>query len=726
MRAGLTVTMLATLTVPAVAPEPAVPLVSAGGRHTCMLDGDGRAWCWGDNEYGQLGDGTQQDHANPVRVAAPAGVSFSRLIAGGGHTCGLGSDDTAYCWGDGMAGQVGNQQYDWFVDPMAVKVPSGVTLVQLAAGGAHTCGIGDDDRTYCWGAGDHGQRGDGTDIHGGVVTVDTPPGVTLTRIAAGDRHTCGTGSDGRTYCWGDGRPEPAAVSTPPGVTLTGLTAGGSHTCGIGSDTRTYCWSYGQPQPAAVDTPEGVTFTQVDPGGSRMCAIGSDTGTYCWDDARPQPAAVDTPAGVALTRVDVGDQHTCAVGDDGKLYCWGDGDDGRLGDGDLADQPRPVWVNTSPVPAGPPPAGPTVDVVSGLFHTCLRDDRGTAYCWGRGEDGALGNGGTAARARPVAVSTPAGVTFRQLALGGYHTCGIGSDSKTYCWGLGDHGQLGTGGTTKQTRPTAVDTPGGVTFTGITAGSDHTCAIGSDTKTYCWGADFFGTLGNGTAPEQSKPSPVKAPVGVTFTRLTAGDRHTCGISRDTKTYCWGDSSAVGDGGTQNREEPVAVRLPAGVALTDIDAGAYHTCGVGDDAGLYCWGDNNYSHLGDGSDEDRPLPVAVKTPQGVRFVQVGAGNEHTCGLSADHRAYCWGQGFRGMLGDGGDRIEPLPVAVLAPTGVAFTRLAVGGYHSCALGDDGRTYCWGSGSTGELGNSDLLPQSRPVPVSAPAEVAPPARRPG
>ncbi|GIF42763.1 chromosome condensation regulator RCC1 [Actinoplanes xinjiangensis] len=722
MRTGLTVAMLATLTGPMPSPAPAVAVVSAGARHTCMLDGDGRAWCWGDNEYGQLGDGTQQDQAKPVPVAAPAGVSFTRLTVGGGHTCGLGSDATAYCWGDGTAGQVGNVQSGWFVDPMAVKAPAGVTFGQLAAGGAHTCGIGSDDRTYCWGDGAHGQRGnDSTVLHAGIAVVETPAGVTLIRIAAGERHTCGIGSDGKTYCWGDGRTTPAVVDTPPGVTLTRLHAGAGRTCGTGSDTRTYCWTSGRPQPAAVQAPAGVTFTQVDAGGDRTCAIGSDTTTYCWNDGRPQPAAVDTPDGVTFTQVDVGGEHTCAVTGDGRTYCWGVGRDGRLGNGDLVDQPRPVRVTPSPVPTAPAPARPTVELVAGLAHTCLRDDRGTAYCWGRNDEGALGNGSTTDRARPAAVSAPAGVTFRQLAPGGFHTCGIGSDTRTYCWGAGDHGQLGNGGTMHRTRPTAVDTPGDVTFTGLASGKDHTCAIGSDTKTYCWGTDFFGNLGNGAAPEQTRPAPVKAPAGVTFTQLTAGEFHTCGIGRDTKTYCWGSAGAVGDGGTEHREEPVAVRVPPAVAFTQIDAGFHHTCGLGDDSRIYCWGDNSSSNLGDGTDIDRSRPVPVKAPAGFRFIQVSAGGWHTCGLTGDNRAYCWGAGLYGVLGNGGDDNEPLPVAVLAPSGVAFTRLAAGDFHTCGLGDDGRTYCWGPGSNGELGNSDHLPQSRPVPVSAPA--LPPGR---
>ncbi|MFC4068693.1 RCC1 domain-containing protein [Actinoplanes subglobosus] len=712
MRTGLTVVMmLGLVTGPVVArePEKAGPVVSAGGDHTCAVDGDGRVWCWGDNERGQLGDGTQLDRSRPVPVVPPAGVSFSTVTAGDEHTCGIGNDATVYCWGWGGYGQIGNGTDGTFVDPMVMEAPAGVVYEQVTAGYLQTCAIGDDTRTYC-------TDDDNTDGYDPPEAVSLPEGVSLTAITAGHLHTCGIGDDSRTYCWGE-RGSLAAVDTPDGVTFTHLTAGKDHTCAIGSDRKTYCWVYGQTRPAAVNTPAGVTFTQVDAGDSSVCAIGSDTRTYCWGGGRSVPAVVETPDGVSFTHVDSGAGHTCATTGDGRIHCWGDGGKGQLGDGGRADRPRPVRVTLPPAPADPVPARPTADLFSGLLLSCMLDDRDRTFCWGYGWTGGLGNGGTVHRARPAAVDVPAGVTFERVAVGSYHTCAIGSDTKTYCWGEADNGRLGNGATADQTRPTtAVDTPGGVTFTALAAGGSHTCAIGSDTRTYCWGANFFGKLGNGAAPDQSRPSAVKAPAGVSFTRLTAGDYHTCAIGSDARTYCWGDTDAVGDGGTENRGEPVPVRTPSGVTFTQIDAGSYHTCGVGDDSRIYCWGDNNTGQLGDGSGQDRKLPVAVKAPAAVRFVAVTGGSAHTCGLSDDHRAFCWGQGFEGRLGDSTGEDRPLPVPVLAPAGVGFTKLEAGGFSTCGLGDDRKVYCWGTGNAGELGNSDWVPQLKPVPVSVPA----------
>ncbi|GAB1688659.1 hypothetical protein KRM28CT15_04620 [Krasilnikovia sp. M28-CT-15] len=106
--------------------------------------------------------------------------------------------------------------------------------------------------------------------------------------------------------------------------------------------------------------------------------------------------------------------------------------------------------------------------------------------------------------------------------------------------------------------AVAAPAGVRFTQLTAGNNHTCGLGSDTRTYCWGWGPDGQLGNGTVDESTTPVPVKAPNGVSFTQLTAGEGHTCGLGNDTRTYCWGwgADGQLGNGGTANRSSPVAV--------------------------------------------------------------------------------------------------------------------------------------------------------------------------
>jgi alpha-tubulin suppressor-like RCC1 family protein len=355
-----------------------------------------------------------------------------------------------------------------------------------------------------------------------------------------------------------------------------------------------------------------------------------------------------------------------------------------------------------------PSDPVPQLTVGHFHTC--EIRGTkAYCWGAGEEGQLGNGGTTDRTTPVPVRAPEGVVFTQLTAGGVHTCGI-SGTKAYCWGYGRQGQLGNGGTTDQATPVPVRAPEGVVFTQLTAGGDHTCGI-SGTKAYCWGISF--AVGDGSDANQTTPVPVRAPEGVVFTQLTAGGHHTCGIS-GTKTYCWGYGlgGELGDGSTSVRRTPVQVRAPQGVVFTQLTAGLAHTCGISGTR-TFCWGDGTYGGLGDGAATDRTTPVRVRTPDGVAFAQVTAGGGYTCGISGT-RTFCWGSGTYGGLGDGAATDRTTPVRVRTPDGVVFSQLGAGVAHACGISGT-RTHCWGYGQYGQLGDGATTNRTTPVPVRTP-----------
>jgi alpha-tubulin suppressor-like RCC1 family protein len=255
--------------------------LTAGREHTCAEGSDGRAYCWGANASGRLGDGTDTDRRVPTAVQRPAGAAtLTGLAAGDGHTCAQGSDGRAYCWGMNRDGQLGDGTATHRLAPTAVNAPAGVALSGLTAGRGHTCAQGSDGQAYCWGGNVSGQLGDGTGTERLVPTpVQTPAGVTLSSLTAGASHTCAHGSDGRAYCWGlngsgqlgDGasgnRRVPTAVYAPAGVTLSGLAAGDSHTCAGGSDGQVYCWGFnhhgqlGDGTTEARRTPVIVTFAR---------------------------------------------------------------------------------------------------------------------------------------------------------------------------------------------------------------------------------------------------------------------------------------------------------------------------------------------------------------------------------------------------------------------------------------------------------------------------------
>ena len=186
----------------AVADAPALTLIAAGGTHTCGLDANAFAYCWGANHFGQLGTGSRSEQ--PLRPTPVAqGYVFQSLTAGGNHTCGLTTEGRIVCWGQNNEGQLGNGSgglYQWST-PVAVAVD--VTFRAVSAGTEHTCGLSVDGLTYCWGANASGQLGDGSHERR-LVPTPTAGGVTFATVSAGSTNTCGLATDGLVYCWDTG------------------------------------------------------------------------------------------------------------------------------------------------------------------------------------------------------------------------------------------------------------------------------------------------------------------------------------------------------------------------------------------------------------------------------------------------------------------------------------------------------------------------------------------
>jgi len=174
--------------------------LAGGGAHTCALTVDGAAYCWGNNAYGQLGDGSTTNRNVPVQVAG--GLTFASIDAGASHTCALTSVGNAYCWGRNNRGQLGNGTTNGSTVPVAVT--GSMTFQFVAAGGfsiGHTCALTAAGAGFCWGENEKGQVGDGT-TRDRSIPRRIAGGLTFLSIDAGFRHSCGRANTGTVYCWG--------------------------------------------------------------------------------------------------------------------------------------------------------------------------------------------------------------------------------------------------------------------------------------------------------------------------------------------------------------------------------------------------------------------------------------------------------------------------------------------------------------------------------------------
>lgn len=350
-----------------------------------------------------------------------------------------------------------------------------------------------------------------------------------------------------------------------GLTITKLSAGGDHTCAITAARATYCW--------------GINFAgQLGDGTLAHSAI---------------PVLVATPPGVHFVAVSPGGGHTCALTPEGAAYCWGGG--GLLGDGTTV-------ASKTPVPVAGPVGTRFSRLTASGARTCGVTSIGEAYCWGANSYlGELGDGTTESRTTPTRVAVPLVVRFQDLTAGYSHTCGVTTAEEVYCWGWSN-------GPT----PALVAMPQGVTLVAVGAGMAHTCGLTAIGVAYCWGDSMKGQLGDGTTEPHPTPTLVAMPSGVTFASLSVGWEHSCARTAEGAAYCWGANAygQLGDGTvTWGNPAPGPVAPPTGTRFAAVSAGSNYACGVAADGVAYCWGSNDGGKLGNGQRSGAsPLPVQV----------------------------------------------------------------------------------------------------------------------
>jgi alpha-tubulin suppressor-like RCC1 family protein/serine/threonine protein kinase len=344
--------------------------VAAGGRHSCALDANGSAVCWGANDQGQLGDATHDDHTGPAVVAGD--LTFSQLSAGSSHTCAVTRDGDVYCWGNNERGQLGDATTLERDTP--VRVGGGGPFKTVRAGFSHSCALSRGGEISCWGSNAYGQLGTGVGLTS-PRPGEVAGGLRFATLAVGWNHTCAITMAGDLYCWGsnsagqigDGTRDDRRVPTRVATTtrFVSIAAGNQHTCAVSASGDLYCWgrnNYGQLATGPGD--------------------------------RAQPTRVDADGEFAT--VTAGAVHSCARTAAGQVFCWGRNTFGQLGDGTTIDRPAPVRV-----------AGlPSVAVVQASgAHTCAATAGGESYCWGYNVEGQIGDGTRNHRSRPVRVAGP---------------------------------------------------------------------------------------------------------------------------------------------------------------------------------------------------------------------------------------------------------------------------------------------------------------------------------
>lgn len=321
-----------------------------------------------------------------------------------------------------------------------------------------------------------------------------------------------------------------------------------------------------------------------------------------------------------------------------------------------------------------------------------------YCWGLD-----------VLANTLLSPTPssAGMVFRQFSVTWDHACGVTAAGAAYCWGRDNNGQLGVNNSAGASSATPLLVQGGLTW-GMVAVGDRSCGITVAGVAYCWGISNHNTF-------DASSVPVGVPGAPALVSVTVGSDHACGLTSAGIAYCWGSRNAggeIGDGGAGTNEQLTAAQVSGNHTFIAISAGGYHSCGLETGGAIWCWGaiETSFGSLGNGaglgSANGSLVPVLVSG--GHIFQSVSAGDSHTCALDTTGAAWCWGEGYYGVLGQGVANSSAIPVA--AAGGLTFRSITAGG-PTCGVITTGAVYCWGASLA--LGNGSLGVAINPVPVS-------------
>jgi alpha-tubulin suppressor-like RCC1 family protein len=400
--------------------------------------------------------------------------------------------------------------------------------------------------------------------------------------------------------------------------------------------RTFTWTSSNTNVATVDANGLVIFKTT------------GQATFTARTAHRTSAASTTALERQLIALDAGEEFNCGFTPLGRGYCWGLSRDGRT----AAQADSVCFEDTDPTNQDP----------------CILP--------------------------PMRMNRPE-LAFSTVSAGADFGCGITSDRLLYCWGSDSVGQIGNGLDGAGNTP-ELATVKSERFTSVSAGAQHACALNLVGMAFCWGNDSHGQLGDNRLIHSTTPIPVRDTT-LQFRVISAGDRHTCGVTTAGTAYCWGDGTSGQLGNTSFASSQVPIQVSGGLSFLSISAGGSHTCALEASGNVYCWGDNARGQLGNGT-LSTPSTAPTQVTGGGGFTAISSGFDHTCGI-AGGAVKCWGGSDWGEVGDGSEGVHDVtsPITV---AGLQATVISVGASHSCAITTAGVAMCWGSNRWGALGN--------------------------
>jgi alpha-tubulin suppressor-like RCC1 family protein len=574
--------------------------VSAGLNMSVLLTSTGAVYDWGVNTYGELGNGTTTSSSLPVAVTLPGGATATAVVGTYADTYALTSDGKVFGWGDNSFGELGNGTVTASKTPTAVALPTGSHATAIGAGpytfamqavvstvttsatittsanpvpaNSAVTFVATVSPSSGTGTVSFFADGSATAIAGCANTALVASGssfraaCSVSTLSVGHHSVVATYSGDPVYLPSSATIDQVITAAPSGVELGfGYNAVGQ----LGNGTTA-----NSAVPVAAQLPAGVSASAVATGFGNSLILTTTGAVYASGDntsgelgngtttSSTTPVLVSLPSGVTVIAVGAGYDNGFALTSTGAVYAWGLNTYGELGIGTTTNALTPTLVDL--------PAGTVATAISaGFGHTLALTSTGRAYAWGLNTSGQLGNGTGTTTATPVAVHLPAGVVATAIAAGYAHSLAVSSSGTVYSWGDNTYGELGVG-TSGTATPTAVDLGGG-TATAVSGGYFTSQALINDGSLRAWGLNNVGQLGNNSTTNAASPVTVSLPDGVHATAGIAEYSNGLALTDDGKIYAWGDNSfgQLGRTDVAASHVPVLVQLPTGASAQAFGA-------------------------------------------------------------------------------------------------------------------------------------------------------------
>ena len=662
---------------------------------------NGTLWAWGNNGYGQLGDGTIINKSSPVQIGANTNWSTVQTHIYGNTIPAIfatTNTNSLYTWG-GLLQNVLPSSVTSINSPIQIG-SSSWTFVSV--GQYHTMGVTVANTVFSWGDNRNGQLGNGFWQGGQTLSLATPYPVqdkstptqipysilnattfdSWTSVTAGMSNTTAIKSDGTLWAWGgngsgrlgDGsvtnKNSPVLISTQNWAVVRSFPVTGSHTAAIKSDGSLWVWGLGTSGQLGDNTIVSKSF----------------------------PVQIGTSSWISVS---VGISHSAAIRSDGALFTWGNNNNGQLGDGTTVSKSSPIQIGVSS----------WTYLSAGSNHTSAIRSDGRLFVWGLNTYGNIGDGTGVSKSSPVQIGTS---SWTFVESGSDFTTAIRTDSGLFAWGLNSAGQLGINSSTAAfSNPTQIGTS---SWTRVSAGNTNGAAIRIDGALFVWGYNIGGQIGDGTTVTYSSPVQIGSS---SWTKVSIGGSHTTAIRTDGALFAWGDNTAGGAIGSTlyaSTSSPVQVASSQNTSVTFAQIGSgfgNHGIAVDTSNRVFTWGINNAGQLGNGFTNDAvkliPHQISLlKSTPDTSWTSI-VGTTFILGLKSDGSIWSSGSNTNGALGDGAtvNRYRLWQIGTSS-----WTAVSVGQSHTAAIRTDGALFTWGSNTNGQLGDNTTVSKSSPVQI--------------